>query len=54
MRSNVIGPFTQRRWNTLRDLRASVRFMKEKDSFGYKGAIEKETKLYRYFLGKVA
>ena len=48
--SNVIGPFRADDWFALRQIKASVRWMKEKNAVRYRLQIDKEREIFKDIL----
>ncbi len=44
--SNIIGPINLNDWYTMRQLLSDVKWMKNRDSFKFKSAIDKEETYY--------
>lgn len=52
--SYVIGPIEADDWFLLRQLRESIRFLREKNPVKYRLAIDKETSIFEEVLSKVS
>lgn len=52
MSSNIIGPFSADDWFCLRQIRESVRWMKDKDTERYRLQIDKEKDIYKGILNE--